>query len=115
MNRSQRDPRTARADAERKRAAETARGTARTTETWKEERDRLTAALIDTNERYVNAEIRNLVLQGQIDRLREGLTPFANVNTHIKRMQKDKCSACGKPWPCISESIRVILAESENP
>jgi hypothetical protein len=115
MNRSHRDPRTARADLERKRTADSARETARPSESWREERDRLTAALIDTNERFVNAEIRNLVLQGQLDRLREGLKPFANVNTHIKRMQKDKCSACGKPWPCVSESIRIIIAESENP
>ena len=51
----------------------------------------------------------------RIDQIREALKPLANVNTHIKRLQKDKCSACGKAWPCVSESIRIVLGEDREP
>jgi hypothetical protein len=111
----QRNSRITRLEAERDRALEDARRATLFAEECRQERDRLTAALVDTNEHYVNAEMKNLELQGRIDRIRDELRPLANVNQHIKRLQKDKCSACGKAWPCVSESIRIVLEKSENP
>jgi chromosome segregation ATPase len=111
----QRNSRITRLEAERDRAVEAARKATLFAEECRQERDRLTAALVDTNEHYVNAEMKNLELQGRIDRIRDELRPLANVNQHIKRLQKEKCSACGKAWPCVSESIRIVLEKSENP
>ena len=111
----QRNSRITRLEAERDQALEAARQATLFAEECRQERDRLTAALVDTNEHYVNAEMKNLELQGRIDQIRDELRPLANVNTHIKRLQKDKCSACGKAWPCVSESIRIVLEKTENP
>jgi chromosome segregation ATPase len=111
----QRNSRITRLEAERDQALEAARKATLFAEECRQERDRLTAALVDTNEHYVNAEMKNLELQGRIDRIRHELRPLANVNQHIKRLQKDKCGACGKAWPCVSESIRIALEKSENP
>jgi chromosome segregation ATPase len=111
----QRNSRITRLEAERDRAVEAARKATLFAEECRQERDRLTAALVDTNEHYVNAEMKNLEIQGRLDRIRDELRPLANVNQHIKRLQKEKCSACGKAWPCVSESIRIALEKSENP